>query len=121
MPRKSEAKPNPSPANGAASPELDPYRPLMSADGVLDEEYLEERLERAHRAATRLQIETGIPPLPPDPPLPPLTEEEEAVIAETRRRLDEMLAKQPLFPSGYGVKVIREMRGEPGPWPGGEK
>ena len=110
MPRKSEAKPNPSAANGAASPEPDPYRPLMSADGVLDEEYLEERLERARLAGLRMgDAWCDDPPLED---LPPLTDEELAKIDESSRLLEKMLANKPLFPNGHSVKVIREIRGD---------
>ena len=110
MPRKSEAKPNPSPANGAASPELDPYRPLVSADGVLDEEYLEERLERARLAGLRMgDAWHNDPPLED---LPPLTDEELAKIDESSRLLKEMMANKPLLPDGHSVKVIREIRDE---------
>ena len=96
------------PVAGPVSPERDPYRALSQDGKTIDWDYLEERLERARLAGLRM----GNPPFDL---LEPLTDAELAEIAESKRRLR---ALPPTKAEKSSVELIREMRGEPGPWLG---
>ena len=77
----------------------DPHRPLSNGGGI-DWDYLEERSERARRAALRMGVAPCKPP-------PPMTRGELTRLAESTRRL--LAMKKPKVRQSSEA-LVREMR-----------